>query len=231
MSGIADTYQFNLPQHGRPQDVTIVKTWYPDIKRYWPNCTSVREVHPIDGIRAVVIHATAGYSSDDAVSVMRKSQKQASFHWLVPDEDEPQHSNLVWACVPECLAAWHVKNAMSHPDVNGGKQRVNHWSLGIEVVNLQPKHSGDPFSEWQVRATALLTRYCWAKYPNLVHVVSHAKLDTHNRSDPGHEFPWSRFKELVHDASHDKLPAAARRSRRGRKRGKRLARGADICMA
>jgi hypothetical protein len=79
MSGIADTYQFNLPQHGRPQDVTIVKTWYPDIKRYWPNCTSVREVHPIDGIRAVVFHATAGYSSDDAVSVMRKSQKQASF--------------------------------------------------------------------------------------------------------------------------------------------------------
>ncbi len=50
----------------------------------------------------------------------------ASFHWLLPDEDEPQHGQLVWACAPEARAAWHVRNACSHPDVNSGATKVNH---------------------------------------------------------------------------------------------------------
>jgi N-acetyl-anhydromuramyl-L-alanine amidase AmpD len=49
----------------------------------------------------------------------------ASFHWLVPDEDEQQHGQLVWACAPEARAAWHVRNSCRHPDVNGNARRVN----------------------------------------------------------------------------------------------------------
>lgn len=150
-----------------------------------------------------MIHATAGSSSAGAVSVM--ADGKASFHWLVPDENEDQHGDLVWACAPESRAAWHVKNSRSHPDVNGGANRVNHWSLGIEVVNSQ---ISDPFSDWQVEATARIVRYCWAKYPNLVHVVSHAKLDPDRRSDPGAAFPWERFQALVLNGTDDTLPAS-----------------------
>jgi N-acetylmuramoyl-L-alanine amidase len=123
-------------------------------------------VDPILGIRAVVIHATAGSSSEGAVSVIRAGA--ASFHWLVPDENEEAHGQFVWACIPEARAAWHVRNACSHPSVNDGATRANHWSLGIEVVNSQVQ---DPFSDWQIEATAQIVRYCWAKYPNLKHVV------------------------------------------------------------
>lgn len=158
---------------------------------------------PIAGIVAVVVHATAGSSSEGAVSVMKRKKDPASFHWLVPDEDEPQHGQFVWACVPEALAAWHVRNAASHPEVNDGQKRVNHWSLGIEVVNLQ---RNDPFSAWQVEATARVVRYCWAKYPNLQHVVSHAKIDPARRSDPGIEFDWGRFKSLVLTSPAEVLP-------------------------
>lgn len=161
---------------------------------HWPNCTTKRSVDPIEGIVAVVSHATAGSSSTGAVSVMKKPTDPASFHWLVPEEDEPQHGQFVWACVPEAKAAWHVRNAVSHPDVNDSEKRVNHWSLGIEVVNLQ---NNDPFSPWQVEATTRIVRYCWAKYPNLQHIVSHAKLDPTLRSDPGVQFDWERFKGLV----------------------------------
>lgn len=199
-------YQFNLPSRGRPTSVSIPEVWYPGIRDYWETSSSRRSVDPIYGVRAVVIHATAGASSAGAISVMKRTINAASFHWLVPDEDEPQHGRLVWAAVPEARAAWHVRNAASHPDVNGGAKRVNHWSIGIEVVNTQ---RGDPFSAWQVEVTARLVRYCWAKYPNLLHVVSHAKLDSTRRSDPGTDFPWPRFRELVLSATLDAVPAVA----------------------
>lgn len=196
-------YQFDLPQNKRPQDVALSDPWYPGVQSYWERCTTKRSVDPIFGIRAVVIHATAGSSSAGAVSVMKRQENPASFHWLVPDEDEAQHGELVWACVPEALAAWHVRNAAAHPDVNGGAGRVNHWSLGIEVVNAQ---RNDPFSDWQLEYTARIVRYCWAKYPNLKHVVSHAKLDSDRRSDPGTNFDWSRFKSLVLGGVDEELP-------------------------
>ena len=192
------TYQFNLPTSSRPDDATFPEAFYPGVRDYWDRCTTRRSVHPINGVVAVIIHATAGSSSSGAVSVMRDGA--ASFHWLVPDENEDQHGNLVWACAPETLAAWHVRNAVHHPDVNGDANRANHWSLGIEVVNSQIG-STDAFSDWQVEVTAKIVRYCWAKYPNLKHVLSHAKLDPTRRADPGEHFPWARFKTLVLDTS------------------------------
>jgi len=201
MTHKAKKYQFDLPDTGRPDDLTIPEKWYPGIKKYWKKSTSTRIYNPIEGIRAVVIHATAGSSSSGAVSVMKAGK--ASFHWLVPDENEPQHENLVWACAPETLAAWHVRNSKSHEDVWGGKQRINHWALGIEVVNSQK--NSDLFSDWQIMITAQIVRYCWAKYPNLIHVVSHAKLDPERRSDPGDNFPWNEFKNLVLSNDNDDL--------------------------
>jgi N-acetylmuramoyl-L-alanine amidase len=198
------TYQFDLPDTGRPADVALPEFWYPGIRDYWERCTSSRIYDAILGVRAVVIHATAGASSAGAVSVMRDGK--ASFHWLVPDENEPQHGEIVWACAPEARAAWHVRNAVSHPDVNAGANKINHWSLGIELVNTQ---NNDPFSDWQIEITAQIVRYCWAKYPNLKHIVSHAKLDPGRRSDPGKHFAWGRFRELVLAASATGVPALA----------------------
>ena len=137
-----------------------------------------------------MIHATAGGGSAGAMSVMFEHRE--SWHWLVPDEDE--HGVRVWACAPERRAAWHVRNTCRHADVNNGSANVNDWSLGAEIVNTQVN---DPFSPWQVEQAAALVRYAWSKYPELVDVVSHARLDPQRRSDPGTAFPWDRFQELV----------------------------------
>lgn len=178
----------------------LVERWYPGVRDCWARCSSRRIYDPIFGIKAIVIHATAGRSAAGAMSVMAAGK--ASFHWLVPDEDEPEHGRSVWACVPEARAARHVRNVCRHPAVNGGANKVNHWSLGIEIVNAQTR--GDGFSPWQVDATARIVRHCWAKYPNLRHVVSHARLDPERRTDPGEGFPWGRFADAVLESAGER---------------------------
>lgn len=197
------TYQFDLPASRRPPTSRLEEYRYPGVEKYWPICTGKRSVDPILGIVAIVVHATAGASSEGAASVMKNVQKPASFHWLIPDEDEPQHGHFVWACVPEALAAWHVRKQCFHLNVNGGAKNVNQWSLGIEVVNMQ---NDDTFSDWQLEAAALIVRYCWAKYPNLTTVVSHAKLDPTRRSDPGSLFDWVGFRDRVFTTDTMEIP-------------------------
>lgn len=187
------TYQFNLPSNSAPSNVRLDEEWYPGIIPYALSASTRRNVDPITGIRAVVIHATAGSSSEGAVSVIKS--RSASFHWLVPDENEAAHGKNVWATCHEARRAWHVRNQASHQDVYFGEEGVNDYSLGIEIVNTVA--SSDRYSDWQVAATSQIVRYCWEKYPNLKYIVSHAKLDPDRRDDPGAHFPWDKFRDMV----------------------------------
>ena len=42
------TYQFNLPQRGRPSDVMLNEVWYPGIQAYWETSTSSRIFDALD---------------------------------------------------------------------------------------------------------------------------------------------------------------------------------------
>lgn len=200
------TYLFDLPEVGRPNSIWLAEEWYPGVRDHWIAASHSRAVDALLGIRAVIIHATAR-ASTSAMSVLKGHE--ASWHWLVPDENEEQHGQFAWACIPEARAAWHVRNDRSHPAVNGGRNKANHWSLGVEIVNAHGNGCTDPFSDWQVQMTADIVRYCWSKYPNLRHVVAHAALDPGRRSDPGWHFPWQTFKDLALSAGG--LPATATR--------------------
>ena len=143
--GDPTTYHFDLDPALRPAHAPLEERWWPGIRDAALKASSARIYDPILGVRAVVIHATAGGSSAGAASVI--FDRKASFHWLVPDEDEPQHGAFVWATCHEARAAWHVRNGCSHPAIWDGRGRINHWSLGIEVVKVQPGPVNTRFDE------------------------------------------------------------------------------------
>lgn len=200
---------FELRYEDRPNLFSIPEKIVSDTQWFNNNRASNRIYHSVDGIEGVAIHATAGGSTAGALAWWKGTPPngaKASAHWVVPDEDEAAHGEHVWAVVYETLAAWHVRNSATSPEI-GNKTKINHWSLGIEIANRQ--NDADKFSDWQYEMTALLVRYCWAKYPNMKFVFSHAMVDPTRRSDPGDEFDWARFKELVLTAKYDPQPDTA----------------------
>lgn len=201
--GNPESYFFQLPSSGRPAPFKIPEVVYSDAQWYNDHRSTSRVFHPINGIEGVAIHATAGGSTQGALNWWKDPAGKASAHWIVPDEDEAGHGNTVLAVVSESLAAWHVQNSKTHPKL-GNKKKINHWTVGIEIVNQQI--SSDDFSDWQLEVTALIVRYCWAKYPNLKYIFSHALVDPTRRSDPGSQFDWDAFCTLIVSSAND--PAA-----------------------
>lgn len=185
---------FELPA-ARPAMSKLPEQWYPGVHGLWSTSSTERSVDPLLGIRAVVIHATTGLDSAGAMSAMKAGR--ASWHWLLPDENEDRHGETVWACTPEARTARHVRPTRSHPMVNDGGRRINDWSLGIRVVSLRDRRGSDPFSAWQVEMAAAIVRYCWAKYPNLRSVVLDTALDPERRAGGDVHFDWQRFRALV----------------------------------
>jgi N-acetyl-anhydromuramyl-L-alanine amidase AmpD len=205
-----ETFYFSLSGHIRPNPFPIQEQRVPGYHWYDVNRARSRGGHPINKVTTVVIHATAGWATQHALD--RWKEVKASAHWIIPDEDEPQHGHFVWSVVSESLAAYHVRDDKTHPDL-GNERRVNDYSLGIEIVNTQDvQNYKDPYSDWQMEQAAQLVRYCWAKYPNLEHVISHARLDAKRRADPGSNFVWPKFKRLIVASGNDPRPVALARA-------------------
>lgn len=157
-----------------------------------------------NGIDTIVIHATAGGSSAGAMSVTQRGT--ASWHALVPDEDEQGHGKYLYHCVPDSGAAWHVLSSVRHPV--DGLRNINDRSMGIEVVNWQDGR--DQFSDWQLRITAQWVRYCWSNL-GAKYLYTHAYLDPDRKSDPGGTFNWTRFMGYVLEGADFVTPVPAPR--------------------
>jgi len=198
------TFHFTLPADNRPALFRLNEELHTDFNWLTEHRSRGRGGDISNVLDTIVVHATAGFATQHAVDTWRTVR--ASAHWIVPDENEPQHGNFVWATVAERKASFHVRDTISTSStVLGATRNVNNRSLGIEIVNTQNVQDfSDQYSAWQVTMTARIVLHAWAKYPNLKHVISHGKLDPTRRVDPGRQFPWDTFKQEV--LTHSALP-------------------------
>lgn len=92
-------------------------------------------------------------------------------------------------CVDETKRAFHAG-----PSLFRGRDRVNDFSIGIELVNSQS--GSDPFTDPQYDSLTRLTRYLVARFGIPAdRIVGHhdVTLRPHIKRDPAPNFDWDRY--------------------------------------
>ena len=180
-------------------------------------------------LECIVLHYTAGYTLDSAVSTFLSPAAQASAHFVVGTD------GAIVQMVSGNDTAWHAGYGV----FRGGGQ-VNQRSIGIEIVNpgyhfrsttgallnwerkpvaesrLKPFpgmiEARDPwvgsatalwplYPEVQLQAVERIIRACLAAWPSIAEIVGHRDVDTvrHLKVDPGPAFPMLRMRSLIGD--------------------------------
>jgi N-acetyl-anhydromuramyl-L-alanine amidase AmpD len=153
-------------------------------------------------INTIVLHATVEATTEGTMGIFLDPAKKVSSHFVVGKDGR------VVQMVPVEKRAWHAGVS----ELNG-IERVNDFSIGIEMVNLN--NGRDPYPRAQLDAVAGLIRFIRSRYPIADdHIVSHAQiaLPPGRKSDPaGFEFEkitaLARLGSTEDDAMSDLSPA------------------------
>lgn len=122
-----------------------------------PNCDERPEGTVID---TVVVHATVLNTLEEVIAHFSSTATAVSAHYTI-DRD-----GAIAAHVPEARRAWHAGQSR----MKDGRERVNDFSIGIELVNLND--GADPFPPRQLSVLRDLLQAIIARHP-IEHIVPH----------------------------------------------------------
>jgi N-acetylmuramoyl-L-alanine amidase len=133
-------------------------------------------------IDTVVIHATVLNTLTEVIEHFSNPEGHVSCHYTI-DRD-----GIIVSHVPENARAWHA--GLSR--MKDGRTRVNDFSIGIELVNLND--GKDPFPQQQIEALRELLRAIAARHP-IKYVIPHSECaePPGRKTDPkGFDPAWVR---------------------------------------
>lgn len=137
-------------------------------------------------INCVVLHSTVTHTTEETTRHFQNPFSKVSAHFVVGKAGE------VVQMVPIEKRAWHAGTSILE-----GQERVNDFSVGIEIVNLND--GNDEYTEMQTLAIAGIIRFLRTRYtiPDS-HIVSHAQvaLPPGRKSDPI-KFDFEKLKRLL----------------------------------
>ncbi len=139
-------------------------------------------------IDTIVLHHTASASLGGVVKWFSSKESQVSSHFTVgKDGSIVQH-------VSTFKRAWHAGVSR---DV-WSRENVNHFSIGIEMVNLGD--GKDPWTKEQVEVVKFLILHLKKRFPDIKFITSHEyiALPSGRKNDPKN-FPWDELKDLGMD--------------------------------
>jgi N-acetylmuramoyl-L-alanine amidase len=131
----------------------------------------------------VIIHYTGMKSGEAALTRMCDPQTKVSAHYMVEEDGR------VFQLVDEAKRAWHA--GVSFWD---GRDNINKYSIGIELVNPGHEWGYRPFPEAQIAALLELLEGISKRHPIKVeYVLGHSDVAPSRKQDPGELFPWDRL--------------------------------------
>ncbi len=140
------------------------------------------------GVTCIVLHATVEPTTEGTIGIFLNPARQVSAHFVAGRDGR------VVQMVPIERRAWHAGNSLLE-----NAPRVNDYSVGIEMVNLND--GKDPYPDAQMEAVAGVIRLVRSRYevPD-TRIVSHAQiaLPAGRKSDPLH-FDFEKIKALARE--------------------------------
>lgn len=139
-----------------------------------------------EDVSCIVLHSTVIPTTEDTVKVFLDPKREVSAHFVVGKDGQ------VIQMVPVQKRAWHAGESILED-----RPRVNEFSVGIEMVNLND--GIDPYPDAQIHAVAGIIRFLRSRYeiPDS-RIVSHEKiaLPAGRKSDPAN-FDFARLFQLA----------------------------------
>ncbi|RYG35932.1 N-acetylmuramoyl-L-alanine amidase [bacterium] len=136
-------------------------------------------------IDTVVVHATVIPTLKATAEAFLRPASQVSAHYTVGRDG----SYVMQVRTQD--RAWHAGSGFGP----GGKPNPNHYSIGIEMVNLND--GKDPWPDVQLETLKWIIAGLKRRYPTIQQIMSHEYLarPTGRKSDPKN-FPWGKLADL-----------------------------------
>lgn len=150
------------------------------IEQFSPNHDTRAEGASVD---MLVLHYTGMRTGAEALARMCDPAAQVSAHYMVEEDGRIFH------LVPEALRAWHAGKSYWR-----GREALNQYSIGIEIVNPGHEWGYRPFPEAQMQAVvALCQGICQRHAIAPCDVLAHSDIAPDRKEDPGELFDWERL--------------------------------------
>jgi N-acetylmuramoyl-L-alanine amidase len=131
----------------------------------------------------VILHYTGMESGEEALKRLCDPSAEVSAHYLIEEDGR------VFELVPPKKRAWHA--GVSHWQ---GRDNLNHYSIGIEIVNPGHEFGYRDFPEIQISSVLDLIKHLDATFDIPSHnYIGHSDIAPTRKMDPGEKFPWCLF--------------------------------------
>jgi len=131
-------------------------------------------------IDLVVLHYTGMQTGDEALARLCDPEAEVSAHYMIEED------GTVFQLVPEEKRAWHAGVSSWC-----GRDNINHYSIGIELVNPGHEFGYRAFPDRQI--DSLLEVLAGIKSRHFIPCngyIGHSDIAPDRKTDPGELFPW-----------------------------------------
>lgn len=138
-----------------------------------------------NSIEILVIHSTH-VSFAETVNILCDPAKAVSCHYVIDIDGK------IYRLVEDQYRAWHAGESFWR-----GRNKINDYSIGIELVDVNPENEGiTQFTSQQMNSVLELSKHIIKKYSILPYnIVAHSDIAPSRKDDPGQKFDWKWMAE------------------------------------